>query len=127
MKPNIPNYSLTQTGEFSIRQYHHSSPFASFFPGIAGEWGIPMWVFYVNRGQGIASFGIHDKDHPIMEFLPANRAWRLVTLQGFRTFIKIHRGGKLQYYEPFQFPRTHSTRLIHTIRIKPHELTIQDE
>jgi len=127
MKPKTSSYSLAQTGEFSIRQYHYSSPFASFFPGIAGEWGIPMWVFYVNRGQGIASFGVQDKDHPIMEFLPANRAWRLVSLQGFRTFIKIHQKGKLRYYEPFQFPRTHSTRVLQTMRIQPHELTIIEE
>lgn len=31
-----------------------------------------MWVFYVNRGQGIASFGIENKDNAILEFLPAN-------------------------------------------------------
>lgn len=119
--------SLTSSGDFLISQYNQSSPFASFFPGIAGEWGIPMWVFYVNRGQGIASFGIQDKDHPLMEFLPANRAWRMVTLQGFRTFIKIHQKGKLLYYEPFQFPRTHSTRVLQTMRIQPHELTIVEE
>ncbi|MBI1976310.1 MAG: hypothetical protein HYS56_02240, partial [Candidatus Omnitrophica bacterium] len=126
-KHNAPHYSLEKNGEFSIRQYHHSSPFASFFPGISGECGMPMLVFYVNRGQGIASFGVQDKDHPIMEFLPANRAWRLVTLQGFRTFIKIHRGAKLWYYEPFQFPKTHSTRVVQTMRIEPHELTIAEE
>ncbi len=114
-------------GDFLISQYNQTPPFASFFPGIAGEWGIPMWVFYVNRGQGIASFGIQDKDHPLMEFLPANRAWRQVTLQGFRTFIKIHRGGKAHYDEPFQFPKTHSPRVIQTMRIQPHELVILEE
>ena len=59
-------YYLNRNGEFVIENYHLAKPFSSFFPGIAGLWGIPAWVFYVNRGQGIASFGIRDKDHPIM-------------------------------------------------------------
>jgi len=48
-------YYLNKNGEFVIENYHLAKPFSSFFPGIAGLWGIPAWVFYVNRGQGIAS------------------------------------------------------------------------
>ncbi|MFA5431151.1 MAG: hypothetical protein WC329_08335, partial [Candidatus Omnitrophota bacterium] len=83
--PARSGYALSADGKFSIRNYNLSRPFASFFPGIAGKYGIPMWVFYVNRGQGISSFGIKDKDHPILEFYPANKAWQATPLLGFRT------------------------------------------
>lgn len=95
-------YSLDDNGCFVIRDYNHSKPFCNFFPGIAGVWGIPMWVFYVNRGQGIASFGLEGKDKAILEFQPANKAYRLTSLQGFRTFIKIRNGKKSIFWEPFQ-------------------------
>ena len=122
-----PAYSLSKEGNFSISQYNLASPFASFFPGIAGEWGVPMWVFYVNRGQGIASFGIQEKDHSIMEFFPANRAWRWSTLQGFRTFIKIHQGKRVHYYEPFQYLKTHSQHILQKMDIQPHSLILSEE
>ena len=96
-------YALSPEGEFTINGYNLARPFASFFPGIAGKYGIPMWVFYVNRGQCISSFGIKDKDHPILEFYPANKAWQTTTLQGFRTFLKVSgkQSEKSVYYEPF--------------------------
>ncbi len=81
--------------------YPHSKPFSSFLPGIAGQMGIPMWVFYVNRGQAISSFGTAGKDHPILEFQPANKAYQLTPLLGFRTFIQ--REGE-EIYEPFASP-----------------------
>lgn len=95
-------YYLQDDGKFVITNYDLAKPFASFFPGIAGLYGIPMWVFYVNRGQGIASFGTENKDHAILAFRPANRAWQLVPRRGFRTFIKIKGSRKNIYYEPFQ-------------------------
>ena len=95
-------YSLDEHGCFVIKEYNHSKPFSNFFPGIAGIWGIPMWVFYVNRGQGIASFGMEGKDKAILEFQPANKAYRLTSLQGFRTFIKVRSGNKTLFWEPFQ-------------------------
>jgi len=95
-------YSLKDDGRFIIENYNFSKPFSSFFPGIAGLYGIPMWVFYVNRGQGICSFGINSKDQPILEFLPANKAYQMVFQRGFRTFIKIKDKNKIVYYEPFQ-------------------------
>ena len=52
-------------------------PFASFLPGIAGPLGIPLWAFYVNRGQAMASFGVGSKDAAIMEFQPANKAYQI--------------------------------------------------
>jgi hypothetical protein len=96
------DYALDDNGHFVIDHYNFSKPFSNFFPGIAGLWGIPMWVFYVNRGQGIASFGIESKDKAIMEFQPANKSYRWTALQGFRTFIKVTAGPKTHYWEPFQ-------------------------
>ncbi len=95
------SYSLNDSGEFVITDYNSAKLFSSFFPGVAGQDGIPMWTFYVNRGQCICSMGIQDKEHAIMEYLPANRAYQLASTQGFRTFIKPL-NSELSYYEPFQ-------------------------
>ncbi len=90
------NYTL-ENGKFKIRNYEQLSPFSSFLPGIAGIKGIPLWVFYTNRGQGIQSFGIHHKNNAIMEFNPANTAYENTSLKGFRTFLKVDG----RFYEPF--------------------------
>ncbi|MFC6653698.1 hypothetical protein [Paenibacillus rhizoplanae] len=84
----MSNYYF-DSGKFVIEQFHEGKPFASFLPGLAGLKGIPMWTFYVNRGQGISSFGVRDKNSPIMEFSPANISYKNVTSTGFRTFIKL--------------------------------------
>ncbi len=52
-----PKYYISNNDEFIIENYNLSPTFSSFFPGIAGIFGIPMWVFYANRGQCITSFG----------------------------------------------------------------------
>jgi hypothetical protein len=96
-----PIYYLNKDGEFVIDNYNLAKPFSSFLPGIAGMWGVPIWAFYVNRGQAIASFGIKDKDHPIMEFQPANKSYYLTPLVGFRTFIKLKTGKKSIFYDAF--------------------------
>ncbi len=85
------------TGTFKMDDFQSKNPFANFLPGVAGKMGIPLWVFYVNRGQGIAGFGLNNKNHPIMAFTPANKAYESVSTTGFRTFIKTHG----QTYEPF--------------------------
>ncbi|MFA5099352.1 MAG: cellobiose phosphorylase [Candidatus Omnitrophota bacterium] len=95
------SYHLNDNGGFVIENYNYSKPMANFFPGIAGKYGIPMWVFYVNRGQGINSFGTDGKDAAILEFQPANKAWQQTSLLGFRTFMKVSSGKKEQFYEPF--------------------------
>ena len=92
----MSNYKL-EDRTFIIKNYDRVAPFSSFLPGIAGVKGIPLWCFYTNRGQGINSFGIHDKDHAIMEFNPANTAYENTPVKGFRTFIKAD--GKVT--EPF--------------------------
>eukprot|EP00808_Paulinella_micropora_P015757 g78189.t1 len=73
---------------FVMKDFDSRNVFASFLPGIAGLWGKPFWVFYVNRGQSIASFGRTGKDSPLLEFNPANKAYQDSTVTGFRTFIK---------------------------------------
>lgn len=123
-----PKYYLNQEDEFVIENYNFSKPFANFFPGIAGKYGIPMWLFYVNRGQGVCSFGVQDKDHAIMEFFPANKAWQLVSSHGFRTFIKIKTGKKSLFYEPFHNGFTSAQfKLSNKMRISPSGLIIEEE
>jgi len=87
-----------KTYNFTIDNYQKQKPFSSFLSGIAGKMGIPLWAFYVNRGQLISSFGIRDKNGSIMEFFPANNAYHYVSKIGFRTFLK--KDGKV--YEFFK-------------------------
>ena len=70
------------------------APVSNFLPGVAGVFGKPVWAFYVNRGQGISSFGIASKDYPMLEFNSANKAYQLTPYIGFRTFIQGSRGKK---------------------------------
>ncbi|MCC5894507.1 MAG: hypothetical protein JJU16_03525 [Alkalibacterium sp.] len=94
-------YKLLDDGRFQIKNFQEASPFASFLPGISGTDGIPLWAFYVNRGQGIASFGVENKDNAMLEFLPANKAYQYISTQGFRTFLKVTREEETVEYEPF--------------------------
>ncbi|MFA5176909.1 MAG: cellobiose phosphorylase [Candidatus Omnitrophota bacterium] len=122
-----PKYYLNEAGEFVIENYNYSKPFANFFPGIAGRYGIPMWTFYVNRGQAISSFGVRDKDHSILEFLPANKAWQLVSSQGFRTFIKITSQNKTVFYEPFHNGFSNlGYNLTNRMLIRPEGLALEE-
>lgn len=126
--PKEPKYYLNKEGGFVIENYNFSKPFSNFFPGIAGKYGIPMWTFYVNRGQCISSFGTKDKDHAILEFLPANKAWQLVSTHGFRTFIKIEQGDKNLFYEPFHNGFTNlGYEINNRMSILPCELNIEEE
>ena len=86
--------------QFRMDCYAQHPPFASFLPGIAGRKGIPIWCYYVNRGQGVISFGVDNKDHAIMEFLPAHRAYEAAGRRGFRTFLR--RDGT--FFEAFTDP-----------------------
>ncbi len=88
---------LDQNGRYTLTGYQRMEPFCSFLPGVAGEKGVPMWCYYVNRGQCISSFGIEDKDHAIMEFFPAHQAYQYTGRVGFRTFLKVNG----QAVEPF--------------------------
>lgn len=106
-----------QMKQFTIENYGRKSTFASFLPGIAGMHGIPIWCYYVNRGQGVVSFGVDNKDHAIMEFYPAHQAYQNVKTTGFRTFLK--KAGRV--YEPFS-----QERVSHSMDIAMNGLTIRE-
>jgi hypothetical protein len=110
---------VAKDGAFVIENYDQAPPFASFFPGIAGVFGCPMWVFYANRGQCLTSAGVYDKNSAIIEFQSANKAYLNVGLQGFRTFIRIDG----RYYEAFDTTQPHQREL----RILPYSISLTEE
>ena len=109
-----------EQGRFILTSYDQAHPFSSFLPGIGGLLGIPMWVFYTNRGQAITSFGVESKDHPIMEFQPAQKAYQLTATLGFRTFLKSDQWFK----EPFS-PWDRATPL-RTMHVGMNEVEIRE-
>ena len=115
---------IDDLGYYVIKDYDKKSTFSSFLAAIAGIEGIPMWSFYVNRGQAISSIGIKDKDNCIMEFFPANEAYKMVTTNGFRTFIKI-KGDKDIIFEPFS-PNS-NYEVTRYLKIKNNEIKILEE
>ena len=120
------NYYLNQDGSFVIENYNLSPTFASFFPGISGVKGIPMWAYYVNRGQGICTFGIKNKNYAIMEFYPANVSYNLVNTFGFRTFLKIKKGKEVFCYEPFKNNSSEIKNVKQTMIISSYDLTLEE-
>lgn len=88
-------------GRYALNDYDALPPFSDFLPGLAGIYGKPLYAFYVNRGQAIASFGVESKEYPIMEFQSANKAYQSTALLGFRTFIQGKRRRKSFMVEPF--------------------------
>lgn len=108
---------IEKSENFVMKNYGKESTFASFLPGISGLRGIPIWCFYVNRGQGVVSFGVENKDHAIMEFYPAHQAYQNVKTTGFRTFLK--KDGVL--YEAFS-----NEAAAHSMEIAMNGLTIEE-
>ena len=88
-----PPPTTTTTDRYILPDYDSKSPVSNFLPGVAGVFGKPVWSFYVNRGQCIASFGLTSKDFPMLEFSSANKAYQLTPYIGFRTFIQGTRSG----------------------------------
>ena len=113
---------IDELGFYVIEDYDKKAPFASFLSGIAGIEGIPMWSFYVNRGQAISSIGIGDKSNCIMEFFPANEAYKMVYSNGFRTFIKVRNNDEEFIFEPFSMTTNENIKRI--IKIKNNELRL---
>jgi len=108
-----------ELGRYIVEDYDARPAFSDFLPGLAGIYGKPLYAFYVNRGQGIASFGVESKDYPIMEFQPANKAYQTTSLVGFRTFLQGSRGTEKFVTEPFgvlttRFPDTTADFAFHT-------------
>jgi hypothetical protein len=104
--------------DFIIEDYDRTAPFSGFLPGLTGEDGIPMWAFYTNRGQALASLGINSKSEAIMEFNPACTEYENTALKGFRTFVKLD--GKV--YEPFRY-RGDAKR---TMSVRKNSLKIEE-
>ncbi len=102
------NYKL-EGDVYIMKDYDKLPPFSSFLPGLAGKKGIPLWVFYTNRGQGVNSFGIHNKGNAIMEFNPANTAYENTPIKGFRTFIKVNGS----FFEPFRGLNSNAERFFY--------------
>ena len=113
-----------ERNRYIIENYPEKPTFSSFLPGIAGPNGIPLWVFYVNRGQAITSFGVENKNHPIMEFQPAAKAYLLTPYTGFRTFLKLRRENDVSIYEPFS-PSNYSP--LRTMYVGANELEIEEK
>lgn len=90
-------YTLEGDG-FHFTDYQRLPPFSSFLPGLCGVYGVPLWCFYVNRGQGVAAFGVDDKDHAVMEFSPAVIAYEDTARKGFRTFARVD-GERFEAFE----------------------------
>jgi hypothetical protein len=86
---------------YVVEDFDAKPTFSDFLPGVAGYYGKPVWSFYVNRGQGIASFGTATRDFPILEFNSANKAYQLTPFVGFRTFVRGTR--KLSSFETEPF------------------------
>ncbi len=115
----MSNYKL-EGEQFHIKNFEKLPAFSSFLPGLAGVRGIPLWVFYTNRGQGINSFGIHHKGNAIMEFNPANTAYENTAVKGFRTFLR--KNGTC--YEPFG---TYDPDAERTMSVEKNRLVIREE
>jgi hypothetical protein len=119
-------YYLDTDGAFVIEEYQQAKLFADFFPGVSGLYGIPMWAFFVNRGQAVSSFGIESKDKAILEFQPANKAYRSTSIEGFRTFLKINDGKGQKYYEPFANAFASRYKVRQRMLITSYDLTIEE-
>jgi hypothetical protein len=117
-------YSFDNAKGFVIEQYNDLAAFAGFLPGIAGVTGRPAWVFYVNRGQGIASFGVRNKDGAFLEFYPADKAYQLTPSRGFRTFLKIGGGDRILTHEPFQ--RGAGEGVSQRLYVAAHEVGVEE-
>src|SRR5687767_11240213 len=117
------NSRFYRDGEsFVIEGYNSAPPFADFFPALADLGGKPMWIFYSNRGQCIASFGVNNKDGAMLEFLPANKAYQALPTLGFRTFFRKD-GKSRAFYEPFSLHAPSSEQIM---IVRPYELEIID-
>mmetsp|Transcript_19121 Transcript_19121/g.31682 ORF Transcript_19121/g.31682 Transcript_19121/m.31682 type:complete len:1223 (-) Transcript_19121:156-3824(-) len=73
---------------YVLEDFDAKPTFSNFLPGVAGFFGKPVWSFYVNRGQGMASFGTQSKEYPILEFNAANKAYQVTPFIGFRSFVR---------------------------------------
>ena len=118
-----PSTSLEADG-FHITDFNAVRAFSSFLPGIAGEYGKPLWAFYTNRGQCISSFGVRDKNGAMLEFHAANKAYALTSLLGFRTFIRFASASGAAFHEPFQAGA--AAGVVQRLVVRPEEIEIEE-
>jgi hypothetical protein len=118
------NQSAMTSDGFELVAFNSLRPFASFLPGIAGEYGKPLWVFYTNRGQCISSFGVRDRNGAMLEFHPADQAYALTALYGFRTFFKLPGQDGNRFHEPFQSPAIEG--VTQRLTVRPEEIEIEE-
>jgi hypothetical protein len=109
---------------FHLAGYNAARPFSSFLPGIAGAYGKPMWVFYANRGQCISSFGVRDRNGAMLEFQPANKAYALTPLFGFRSFFRIAAASGPLLHEPFQSGA--AAGVVQRLTVRAEEIEIEE-
>jgi hypothetical protein len=76
-------------GRYILEDYDIKPIMTNFLPGLSGIYGIPLFTFYMNRGQAITSFGYKSKEYPIQEFHSANIAQQSTPFTGFRTFLQV--------------------------------------
>ena len=77
-----------------------------------------------NRGQCISSFGVRNKNAAMLEFYPANKAYEITALLGFRTFMRFRKGGKWQVYEPFRVNAGPECRQV--LRVRAQEIELEE-
>jgi hypothetical protein len=119
-----------ESGRFIMRAFDRVKPMANFLPGVGGLWGVPMWTFYVNRGQGLATFGVENKEGGVLLFQTAEKAYQATPFVGFRTLLKGKREtGSTFESQPF-FPES-DAEANHTARrdmfIGSNEMEIEEE
>ena len=61
---------------YKQNNYQVKKPFSSFLSGISGKNGIPMWAYYINRGQVISSFGLENKNGSLLAKALARNLYR---------------------------------------------------
>ena len=93
--------AFDKAGRYIMRDFDRAKPMSSFLPGVGGLWGIPMWAFYVNRGQGLATFGVENKDGGILLFQTAEKTYQVTPYVGFRTLLKGKRASGSFEAQPF--------------------------
>ncbi|MCM3694344.1 cellobiose phosphorylase [Neobacillus niacini] len=118
----MKKYRFDDNQYFVIEDFDQAKTFSSFLPGLAGLYGIPIWAFYVNRGQAMVSFGVQDKNHAITEFYPANQAYQRVSANGFRTFIKLDGNTIIEPFSSYGSKKDRSRNMY----IKENELKIEE-
>ena len=116
--------SSLEADGFHLTGFNEARPFSSFLPGIAGEYGKPMWVFYANRGQCVSSFGVRDRNGAMLEFHPANKAYALTPLIGFRTFFRFAGNNGTTLHEPFL--AAHADGVTQRLCVRAEELEIEE-